>query len=117
MSGAAKTASLLVIIHVSLLGWGGYIHFPSRDEVAHIPAGLAAWKNGTFSLYRINPPLPRMLATRPLLAINCDTTGLDSSSDPAQRDEWEAARKFADANPCHYLPLVRLARVAGAFWS
>lgn len=37
--------------------------FPCVDEVGHLPAGISHWAFSRFDLYRVNPPLPRMIAT------------------------------------------------------
>ncbi len=59
---------LLLVVHVLLLLYGIRCDFAMRNEVAHVPAGWAVWKTGTFSLGRFNPPLCRMLAVLPDLA-------------------------------------------------
>jgi len=38
------------------------------DEFAHIPAGVAYWKQRTFHLYAHNPPMARLIAALPILA-------------------------------------------------
>lgn len=38
-----------------------------NDESAHIPAGLYHLETGRMDAYRVNPPLPRMIAALPLL--------------------------------------------------
>lgn len=37
--------------------------FPTVDEVGHLPAGVSHWSFGRFDLYRVNPPLIRIVAT------------------------------------------------------
>jgi Dolichyl-phosphate-mannose-protein mannosyltransferase len=91
--------------------------FATRNEVAHVPAGLAVWYTGTFSLYRVNPPLPRMLAVLPVLAAQPNTDFADLSDEPGLRQECSAAHRFADANAANYMNLICLARLAGVAWS
>lgn len=110
-------AAGLVCIHVGLLTHGLYVHFPTRNEVAHVPAGLSVWENGTFTLYRVNPPLPRTLASLPVLLAGPRTTSIRPTGAADRREEWDAARAFADENPFRYLTLMRLGRVAGVCWS
>ncbi|MCK4305408.1 MAG: glycosyltransferase family 39 protein [Candidatus Eisenbacteria sp.] len=38
------------------------------DEFAHVPAGVAYWKEQAFLIYAQNPPLPRLIATWPILS-------------------------------------------------
>jgi len=108
---------LLLAIHALLLLYGIHCHFATRNEVAHVPAGLAVWKTGTFTLYRVNPPLWRMLAVLPVLAAQPNTDFDDLSDAPALRQEWTEARRFADLNKQNYMTLIRLARLAGVLWS
>ncbi len=86
------------------------------DESSYIPAGLWHWQTGGFELYRVNPPLPRMLATLPLLAMDLDTDYGPLPSQPGDRPEWEAGPRFADANAGRYLDLLWRARLAGVGW-
>ncbi len=97
--------------------YGIRCHFATRNEVAHVPAGLAVWKTGTFTLYRVNPPLPRMLVVLSVLAAQPQTDFDDLSDAPELRQKWNAARRFADANALNYMDLIRLARLAGVAWS
>jgi hypothetical protein len=55
----------LLGLHVLLLGWGAARHTPSIDEVGFLAAGISHWTCGSFDLYRVNPPLVRMLGTLP----------------------------------------------------
>ena len=57
----------MMIVHAVLLIVGARRHFVVLDEVGHVPAGISHWQTGDFSLYRVNPPLARMLATLPVL--------------------------------------------------
>ncbi len=50
----------LWITQVTHSGW-------CNDESAHIPAGLYHLETGLMDSYRVNPPLPRMIAALPLL--------------------------------------------------
>jgi hypothetical protein len=93
------------------------VQFPTRNEVAHVPAGLSYWERGTFDLYRVNPPLGKMLAVLPALALPCDTACLAIQGPPGARYEWDVARSFATANAGHYFRLIGYARLAGIGWS
>ncbi|HEY1192411.1 MAG TPA: glycosyltransferase family 39 protein [Gemmata sp.] len=109
--------AVLIAVHACLVGYGAYVHSPTRNEVAHVPAGLAIWRTGTFALYRVNPPLPRALASLPVLAADPNTDMIPAAARTGDREEWEVAAQFADGNPLRYLALVRLARLAGVAWS
>ena len=40
------------------------------DEVAHLPAGITYWREGSFALYHHNPPLVKLLVALPALALH-----------------------------------------------
>jgi hypothetical protein len=106
-----------VLAHLSLVAYGGYRHSPTRNEVAHVPAGLAVWTTGTFTLYRVNPPLPRALAAVPPLLAGADTRMIRPADRLGYREEWQTAAAFADGNADRYLTLIRLARLPGLLWT
>ncbi len=58
---------LLLVIHTLLLAASAWMHSPTRDEWGHLPAGVSHWQLGQFDLYRVNPPLVRMVAALPVL--------------------------------------------------
>ncbi|HEY7428721.1 MAG TPA: glycosyltransferase family 39 protein [Gemmataceae bacterium] len=109
--------AVLLAVHALLLLYSIRCHFATRNEVAHVPAGISCWQTGTFSLYRVNPPLGRMLAVLPVLAAQPNTDFANLSDAPGLRQEWDAARRFADANARNYMNLIYLARLAGVVWS
>jgi len=83
----------LLTIHTLMLGYGAAIHAPGWDEIGHLPAGLSHWQLGNTELYRVNPPLVRMLATLPLLGIDWDFTWVWSDA-PRARPEFELGRRL-----------------------
>jgi len=83
----------LLTIHTVMLGYGAAIHAPGWDEVGHLPAGLSHWQLGNTELYRVNPPLVRMLATLPLLGIDWDVTWAWSDA-PRARPEFNLGKRL-----------------------
>lgn len=67
----------LISMHVCLLAYSGYVHNPTENEAQHLVAGLHHWHTGTFSLYRVNPPLIKTIAAIPvaLAGYNADWSG------------------------------------------
>jgi Dolichyl-phosphate-mannose-protein mannosyltransferase len=116
LSGRIVVFALLAT-HALLLTYSLRHQFATRNEVAHVPAGLSTWHTGTFTLYRVNPPLWRMLAVLPVLLAHPNTDFEDLSDAPGLRQEWNVARRFADANALNYMHLICLARLAGTVWS
>ena len=49
---------------------------PTVDEVIHLPAGISYWQAGTFKLYPHNPPLVKLAAALPALAVGPETAAL-----------------------------------------
>jgi hypothetical protein len=76
---ARFTVGGLLAIHTLLLGYSAYVHSPTLNEPAHLVAGLSHWTFGRFELYRVNPPLVRMVAALPVIAVgyNEDWSGFD----------------------------------------
>lgn len=117
---AAITAiilGLLLACHAVLLGDCIDQDFVTVDEAMHIPAGLSHWKFGDFSMYRVNPPLPRMIAVLPVLAEVPNTSGIIPLNGIGVRAEAYAAPAFARNNAASYMRLVSRARWAGIGWS
>lgn len=79
---------VLLALHVVLLGYSAAAHSPTIDEVAHMAAGVSHWELGRFDLYRVNPPLVRLLATLPVAVVGyvADWTGY--STGPGERPEF-----------------------------
>ena len=96
--GAVLLVILLLGIHTGLLVWGSLPHSPSYDEAGHLPAGLYHWQTGRFELYRVNPPLVRMVAALPVLFADPKVEWHEFSSNPLRRPEWIFAREFIEAN-------------------
>lgn len=75
------------------------------DEFAHLPAGLTYWKSGSFSAYRHNPPLLRLLAAAPLSRKEIDTSSLVGTN-----NRWQLGLKFMNQQRENYHTLFMSAR-------
>ena len=102
----------LLVIHTALLAWEGWRASPTVDEVAHLPAGLSHWKFSRFDLYRVNPPLVRMLAAAPLLFLDPQTEWRNYYVGPYSRQEFTIGSDFAEVNKTHIFWYFTLARWA-----
>src|SRR6266852_4090544 len=87
---------LLLLLHAGLLAYGAAWHSPTNDEVAHLSAGISHWYFRTFELYRVNPPLVRMLAAFPVLFARPFTDW--SHLQGEVRPEWTVGTDFVEAN-------------------
>src|SRR5205809_385207 len=78
----------VAIVQVGLLAWSAYWHSPVGDEVGHLPAAIAHWHTGAFDLYRVNPPLSRLVAGVPAVAAGAELDWSKYRSGPSARPEW-----------------------------
>jgi 4-amino-4-deoxy-L-arabinose transferase-like glycosyltransferase len=56
----------LLVVHVGLVVYGIPHNAATVDEGGHVLAGAMCWQEGAFHVYRVNPPLVKMLAAIPL---------------------------------------------------
>lgn len=98
----------LIVSHVFLLGWSATRHSPTPDEVGSLAAGIVNLRSGDFSLYRVNPPLVRMVAAAPavLCGIDVEPSHGDTMAgrpeyglgrDLVRRMGWRSVGLFASA--------------------
>jgi hypothetical protein len=109
--------TVLLLIHACLVLYSLRHNFATVDEVGHLAAGVAHWKTGDFSPYRVNPPLVRMLATLPVMVAKPETDYSHPRDIPGERSEWPLGQKIMKANAPRYFDLLCLARLAGVLWS
>ena len=107
--------SCILLIQAVVLGWGAWRHSPTYDELAHLPAGLSHHRFGEFELYRVNPPLVRMVAAIPAMFVVCETDWeryekRDRSS--KKRLDFLVGSDFVNANGKDAFLLYTLARWA-----
>lgn len=99
-SWAAWLLAAMLAVHALLLGWGAFLHSPTYDEAAHLPAGIRHWTHGDFELFRVNPPLARMVAALPVLLLRpeVDWSLLERPSIPGRRVDFGVGDRFIEAN-------------------
>lgn len=97
--GQARHAVIgLLAIHAAMLAYIGAVHSPNWDEMAHLPSGASHWRSGTFELYRVNPPLVRMIAALPVLLSDARTDWSAYDDGLYARPEFGIGREFIDIN-------------------
>ncbi|MFN7843401.1 MAG: ArnT family glycosyltransferase [Pirellula sp.] len=57
------TIFVFLTCHLFLCGINVINTSPTADEIGHLTAGVSHWQYGRFDLYRVNPPLIRMMCT------------------------------------------------------
>lgn len=120
MSGSRVTRRFLLVGVFGLVmlmgGYGSLVHTPPLYELGHLPAGICHWEYGRYELYRVNPPLARMVATLPLVLLGEYGPERDWSNyqlDPLSRETVPMGIRFFKANGERALLWFRIARVAG----
>jgi hypothetical protein len=104
--------AVLLLVHTGLLGWSAVQHSPNANEPSHLAAGIHDWQSGRFVLFRGNPPLVRMVAAVPVLAVGAETDWSHYSESSRSRPEFQVGRDFIAANGERSLWLSTLARLA-----
>jgi hypothetical protein len=110
--GVILVGAALLLTQAVLLAWSSYIHSPTSDEIAYLPAGISHWRFGRFELGRANPPLVRLIAALPVLAIGCETDWTQFDGAPGQRTEFWVGKDFLKANGFRSFWLFAIARWA-----
>lgn len=84
----------ILVVHALLLGWSAARLSPTPDEVGSLAAGMNHWHEGRFDLYRVNPPLVRMVATLPLVLLGLDVENSRAASSDLGRREYAIGARF-----------------------
>jgi len=102
----------LLVAQAGLLGWQATRFSPTFQEPAFLAAGVSHWEFGRFDLYRVNPPLVRMVAAAPVVATGCRTDWTRFRDGPGTRPEFPVGDDFLRANGTESVRLIVLARWA-----
>lgn len=102
----------LLLFHSFLLGYNAWWMSPTLDEPAYVVAGISHWRYGDFSLYRVNPPLVRMVATVPAILLGYKFEFPDLTNEHFGRPEFPLGEEFIHANGRWSLWLMTLGRLA-----
>jgi len=81
-------------------------------EPALLAAGVSHWELERYELYRVNPPLVRMVAALPVLAVGCQTDWKGFQESSKARPEFIIGANFVALNGRRSLWLLTLARWA-----
>jgi hypothetical protein len=112
MNRHAMAVGLLLAVHAGLLAYGAWVHSPTYDEPAHLASGMSHWRFGRFELYRVNPPLVRMVAALPVLAAGARNEWTSFPPTPRHRSEFTTGGYFVKLNYQRLQWLFALARWA-----
>jgi hypothetical protein len=104
--------TLLLAVHAGLLAYSATRHSPTLNEPGHLVAGLSHWKFGRFELYRVNPPLVRMIAALPVMAAGYEEDWSGFYESPGARPVFSMGEDFIAANGERSIWLFTIARWA-----
>lgn len=102
----------LLFAHALLLGYSAKVHSPTELEGPLLAAGVSHWELGRFDLYRVNPPLVRMVAAIPVIIAGCETDWSRFIDGPKTRPEYNIGKQFIEINGERSFWLMTLARWA-----
>jgi len=88
----------LIAVHSVLVIWNDVWNSPVIDEVGHLPAGIRIWETGRFDLYRVNPPLVKLVAALPAVVFGAEQNWSQYADSPRERTEWVVGKDFIRAN-------------------
>lgn len=90
--------TLFLVVQAALLAWLGLRQSPTIDETGHLAAGVCYWELGRFDLYRVNPPLVRLIAAIPSRLYPPEMHWARFGSVVTERPEWQVGEAFVSAN-------------------
>ncbi|MBS0204381.1 MAG: glycosyltransferase family 39 protein [Planctomycetes bacterium] len=96
--GRTTTVLVLLGVQAGLIAYSATRHSPTHLEPALLAAGVSHWETGRFELYRVNPPLVRMVAALPAVISGCKTDWTRYRDAPGSRSEFEVGEDFVKAN-------------------
>ncbi len=105
-------AATLLVIHAGLLAWSATKHSPTAQEPQSLVAGLSHWELGSYQLFRVNPPLVRMVAALPVIAAGYESDWSKLKPGIGNRPGFDVGNDFAAANGERTFWLITIARWA-----
>ena len=110
LANARRAVIVLLFIHSVLLTYSAYVHSPTLNEPGHLVAGLSHWKFGRFEVYRVNPPLVKLIAALPVALIGYKEDWSGFYEGPGARPEAKMGQDFVAANAERSFFLFTIAR-------
>lgn len=104
--------ALLLATHAGLLAYSATRHSPTLLEPGFLVAGISHWKFRRFELFRVNPPLVRMVAALPVMATGYEEDWIGFRESPGARPEFRMGEDFINANGKRSIWLFTIARWA-----
>jgi len=108
----AVCALMLITVHCGIMAVAASLHCPSLNEPGHLSAGVYIWEFGRFGVYRVNPPLVRVVAAAPIRFVGSKANWDHCFEGPLARPEFQVGADFIAANGEQSFLLFTLARWA-----
>ncbi|MCA9017027.1 MAG: glycosyltransferase family 39 protein, partial [Planctomycetaceae bacterium] len=102
----------LLLVQALLLGYLAIRQSPNANEPGHLAAGVSNWQLGRFELYRVNPPLVRMVGALPVVLSEVKTDWSEFHDGPGSRPVFTIGPDFIKTNGERSFWLMTLARWA-----
>lgn len=99
----AVVVFLLLALFASLSTWEMLGDSATSDERVHLPAGYAYWIKREFRLNPEHPPLVKLLASAPLLAMNLRIPPTEPQSQEARTNESKAFNSYQETFGSEFL--------------
>ncbi len=106
---STKVLLALILVHTTLLAYSATQHSPVFVEGSNFIAGIRFWQTGQHDLFKVNPPLSRIICALPVViaGVDMDWSALNTRD---LRPEYLLAEDFFDANGSRSIWLCTLAR-------
>lgn len=109
---ACNAVVALLAIQSGLLAYSAYVHSPTINEPGHLVAGLSYWKFSRFDVYNVNPPLVKLVAALPVMAVGYEEDWSGFYTGRGARPEFAMGEDFVAANGERSFFLFMIARWA-----
>ncbi|MDB5342745.1 MAG: family glycosyltransferase, 4-amino-4-deoxy-L-arabinose transferase [Schlesneria sp.] len=117
VSAASRTERiivwLLLVVQTGLLAYSATCHSPTDLEPPFLVSGVSHWQYGRYELYRVNPPLPRMITSIPILLSSTKLDWSQFRDIQGSRVEFEMGKDLIRSNGVNSMPLFIAGRWAG----
>ncbi len=112
-AGRRVFARVLLGGYLALLLWNAWVHSVVIDESGHIAAGIVQWQyQDAWGLYRVNPPLPRLVGTYPLVLFRLASIREPKvPASPAMRTDMLVAEALLEQNAARWHGVLFTARL------
>lgn len=107
-----QLVAFLLLIQSCLLGYSATRHSPTTLEPGFLVSGLSHWQFERFELFRVNPPLPRIVAALPIHLLGYENNWTRYYDGPGSRAEFRVGEDFILCNGLNVFRLFGYARWA-----